>query len=192
VRSRIQAALVQLAVFLGGGVLGPVWHLSHHRNDHAHGTDGRAITFALGEVEAPAHGHPHAPDMEPPAEAEAAAGAHPAVHAHRHQHAHPHGRVQGHRRAQQDPATNAETREQAGGQVLNRALRAAHDSRPDPHHGHGSLAHFGLALLGVPALLPLPTPEPGDWVPAVARTAALGLFHPSFPLPRPPPPLRAA
>ena len=59
-------------------------------------------------------------------------------------------------------------------------------------HGHGSLAHFGLALLGAPALLPVPAPEPGDWVAAVARTAVLTLFHPSFPLPRPPPSSRVA
>jgi len=31
VTPRGQAALVQLAVFLGGGVLAPVWHLAHHR-----------------------------------------------------------------------------------------------------------------------------------------------------------------
>ena len=59
-------------------------------------------------------------------------------------------------------------------------------------HGHASLAHFGLALLCAPALLPVPGPEPGDWVAAVARTAVLTLFHPSFPLPRPPPSSRVA
>jgi hypothetical protein len=165
--SRGQAAVVQLVVFVGGGILGPVWHLAHHRNDHTHEADERAMPFALGATEEPAHGH--APDVEAPTE--------PAAEAHAHPHRHAHTQVH----------LEATTR----GQVLNRALRAEHDSRPDPGHGHGSIAHFGLALLGAPALLPVPAPEPGEWVFPVAKTATLRLFLPSFPLPRPPPPARS-
>ena len=55
--SRCQAAVVQLAVFLGGGVFGPVWHLAHHRNDHSHGTDGQAPLEGVDDI----HTHPSAP-----------------------------------------------------------------------------------------------------------------------------------
>ena len=172
--SRRQAAVVQLAIFVGGGIIGPVWHLAHHRPDHTHEADGRAMPFALGATEEPAHGHAHAPDVEAPTGRAAKARPHP--HRHSHARAHTHVHLEG-----QEPA--ATTR----GQVLNRALQAEHDSRPDPGHGHGSISHFGLALLGAPALLPVPAPAAGEWVLPVARTAALRLFLPSFPLPRPPP-----
>ena len=181
---RGQAAVVQLAAFIGGGIIGPVWHLAQHRPDHTHEADVRAMPFALGATEEPAHGHARAPDVEAPAEP-AATG-----HSHRHPHAHPHQ----HDNAAPAPPSDgrpAATKITAGGQVLNRALRAGHDSRPDPSHGHSSIAHFGLALLGAPALLPVPAPEPGEWVLPVARTAALRLFLPSFPPPRPPPPARS-
>jgi hypothetical protein len=61
-------------------------------------------------------------------------------------------------------------------------------SRVPLEHGHGSLAHFGLALLGAPPAVPLPKPEPGRDAPAVPRVTDVRLFQPSFPLPRPPPP----
>jgi hypothetical protein len=179
VRFRGQAALVQLAAFLGGGVLGPVWHLAHHQNDHSHGTDGQAIAFDLGGTASPAPGHPSAPRVEPPA----------AARSHRHRHAHPHRALHAHA----PRAAVAEPRQQVPPAPPSAPAGGPHASPVPPplDHGHGSLAHFGLALLGAPALLPLPRPEPGDWVAAVARTAALTLFHPSFPLPRPPPPARA-
>lgn len=34
---RRAGSIVQLAVFVVGGILGPVWHLAHHQNDHTHG-----------------------------------------------------------------------------------------------------------------------------------------------------------
>lgn len=188
---RGQAAVVQLAVFVGGGIIGPVWHVAHHRPDHTHEADERAMPFALGATEEPAHGHARAADVEAPIEPAAEAHAHP----HRHSPAHAHVHLEG-----QEPAGAARPSDgwhettplpaTTKGQVLNRASRVGHDSRPDPGHGHGSIAHFGLALLGAPALLPVPAPAPGEWVLPVARTATLRLFHPAFPLPRPPPPAR--
>jgi hypothetical protein len=181
---RGQAALVQLAAFLGGGVLGPVWHLAHHQNDHSHGADGQAIAFDLGGTAAPAPGHPSAPRVEPPAGPPAAARS----HRHRHRHAHPHRAPHAHA-----PRAAAEPRPQVP-PVPPSAPAGGPQASPVPpplDHGHGSLAHLGLALLAAPALLPLPTPEPGEWVRPGARIAALTLFRPSFPLPRPPPPARA-
>lgn len=174
---RGQAAVVQLAVFVGGGIIGPVWHVAHHRPDHTHEADERAMPFALGATEEPAHGHAHAADVEAPIVPAAGAHAHP----HRHSHAHADVHLEG-----QEPAGAARPSD-----GRHRASRVGHDSRPDPGHGHGSIAHFGLALLGAPALLTVPAPEPGEWVLPVARTATLRLFHPAFPLPRPPPPARS-
>ena len=193
---------MQLAVFVGGGILGPVWHLAHHQNDHTHEADERAIAFDLGAAEEPAHGHPHAPDVEASTEAVAEADAHP----HRNAHPHLHAQAQPHRRphthsyrdrhalspASPDPTLYAEPHEQAA-PVPRPSGRPEATPLPTPlGHGHASIAHFGLALLGAPALLPVPAPERGEWLSIVARTAALGLFHPSFPLPRPPPPARSA
>jgi hypothetical protein len=58
----------------------------------------------------------------------------------------------------------------------------------DAIHGHGSIAHFGLALLSAAPPLALPTPEPAGVLPRPERPRAAALFQPSFPLPRPPPP----
>lgn len=54
-------------------------------------------------------------------------------------------------------------------------------------HGHGSLAHFGVALLGAPPLVPLPAPEPRPESVVSASLEPLSFFQPAFPLPRPPP-----
>lgn len=187
---RGRAAVVQLAVFLGGGVLGPVWHLARHRNDHSHGADGQAIAFDLRAGGEPAHRHSHAASAGPAAQPKARAHAHAHPHAHSHPHRHPHAPTPHH---SAPPA--ASHREVAAPSATRPAPPDAPQAAPLPRplgHGHGSLAHFGLALLGAPALVPVPEPEPGEWVPAVARTARLTLFHPSFPLPRPPPSSRLA
>lgn len=145
VRSRGPAAVVQLVAFVGGGFLGPVWHLTHHRNDHTHEADGSTTALGQGDAEEPDHHHSH--EAEEPAEEQAA------------------------------PSDGR------------------HEATPLPaplDHGHASIAHFGLALLGAPALLAVPAPQPGEWVVVARSTAALRLFHPSFPRPRPPPPSRPA
>lgn len=155
-----------------GGILGPVWHLAHHRNDHTHEADGRTTPFDLGDDEEPALGHTH--EAEEPAE----------THAHPHPHPHAHGHAGAHADLAHTPAEVHEPAAPA------RPSEAHHAAAPLPaplDHGHASLAHFGLALLGAPVLLPLPAPEPGEWISAATRTATLRLFHPSFPLPRPPP-----
>jgi hypothetical protein len=126
-RQRCPAAAVQLAVFVGGGVAAPVWHLASHRPDHTHGPDGWAFTFHVHEAAADHdHDHPHPDDA--------------------------------------------------------RSL-----DRLPLDHGHGSLAHFGLALLGSPPAVAVPEPEPVRDVLVTPRPATLRLFQPSFPLSRPPP-----
>jgi hypothetical protein len=68
--------------------------------------------------------------------------------------------------------------------------RASTSPVPPPlDHGHGSLAHLGLALLGAPPVVPLPEPEPRPEAAVSASLEPLSLFQPSFPLPRPPPAL---
>jgi hypothetical protein len=178
---RGRAALAQLTVFCVGGVLGPVWHLAHHRNDHSHGPDGQAVAFDLGAA-VPFHGHPQPPRPKPPGEPA------PAARAHAHPH-HPHSHSAAHAHAPR--ATLAEPHQEVARAPLTTGAPQASPASSPLDHGHGSLAHLGLALLGTPALLPLPTPEPGEWVRAGARIAAPTLFRPSFPLPRPPPPARA-
>jgi hypothetical protein len=59
-------------------------------------------------------------------------------------------------------------------------------------HGHGSLAHFGFALLSAPPPLELPDPAPAGVAPPEDRTHPDALHHPHFPLPRPPPGLVAS
>ena len=59
-------------------------------------------------------------------------------------------------------------------------------------HGHGSLAHFGLALLPAPPPLELPVPASSGAAPPEERTQPAALYHPRFPLPRPPPGLVAS
>ena len=93
-----------------------------------------------------------------------------AGHRHGHPHGHRHGHLSGH------------------GEDEARAGRPATAEPLDAIHGHGSIAHFGLALLSAPAPLALPTPEPAGVLPPPAHPRAAALFRPSFPLPRPPPP----
>lgn len=54
-------------------------------------------------------------------------------------------------------------------------------------HGHGSLAHLGLALLSGPPPMALPTPRLLGLVPRKTHPRVASLFRPGFPPPRPPP-----
>ena len=157
VRTRAHLAVAQIAVFVAGGVLGPVAHLAWHRPGHSHGPDGQTIAF---DVEAhgravhrhatpPAHDHHAVPDRPEPVRHEHEAHSHPPDH-----------------EARARPS---------GAESL------------DSTHGHGSLAHFALALLSAAPPLALPTPEPAGVVPRAAHPRAAALFHASFPLSRPPP-----
>jgi hypothetical protein len=143
-RTRSRLAVVQIGVFVCGGILAPATHLAWHRPDHSHGPGGQG--FALrAEAHGRAgdrHGHPHD------------------------DHQHPSGHEEDEARA----------RPPAAAEPL------------DAIHGHGSIAHFGLALLSAPPPLALPTPEPAGFLPPPASPRAAALFRPSFPLPRPPPP----
>lgn len=163
--------LLALSAFVGGGVLAPVAHLAWHRPGHSHGADGRTV------VHPQPHAHPH-PDPHPHPHDEADVHAHP--------HAHPH---EGHAHADH----HGEAHEP--GQVAGTALAGPESALTEPlevPHGHGSLAHFGLALLSAPPPLELPAPAPAGVAPPEERTQPAALHHPRFPLPRPPPGLVAS
>jgi hypothetical protein len=143
-------------------------------------------TFVGGGVLAPvAHlawhrpGHSHGVDGTTILHPQPDAHPHPHPHSHddadAHPHAHPH---EGH--AQADPHGEA-----------HEPLGPATEPLEVPH-GHGSLAHFGLALLSAPPPLELPAPAPAGVAPPEERTQPAALHHPRFPLPRPPPRLLAS
>ena len=176
---RVQLAAVQLAVFVVGGAFGPVVHLVEPRSDHSHGRDGRTIAFALG-----------------PSPAETGVGyaassplrrshGHELVEDHHHHHPTDPPRAtatdrQGARRFASPADTTARLGETSG--------RPGLETQPiDPQHGHGSIAHLGLALLSAAPPLPLPLPAPAAFVPPPTRLQVAGLFQPTFPRPRPPP-----
>jgi hypothetical protein len=169
---RFRAALVQLVAFLGGSVVAPVWHLARHPPDHTHGPGGSTVTFHVHGAEAD---HDHEVARSLPAREPAKA---------RRAHSHP-GMAPAHDHAAERPA------EGAPGPPAPRSEHGPCTSHvPIPlEHGHGSLAHFGLALLGAPPVVPVPEPEPTPDVVVVPRLAALRLLQPSFPRPRPPPPV---
>jgi hypothetical protein len=156
VSSRKQAAVVQLAAFVLGAIVGPVCHLARHRADHTHGPDGAALALPADVDDDHAAG-PHD---------------HPQPHHHDDQ------------PAELDHDHDAE-------HDVDQEPVADRDSGTRPalplDHGHGSISHFGLALIGTASPLPLPRPERRDVLEVPARTAQVRLFHPSFPLPRPPP-----
>ncbi|MGD8896246.1 MAG: hypothetical protein PVJ73_09450 [Acidobacteriota bacterium] len=143
-RTRARLGILQIGVFVCGGILAPATHIAWHRPDHSHGPGGQGLG-----LRAEAHGH---------------AGR---------RHGHPHDDHQPSSRHGEDEARA-------------RPPRAAEPL--DAIHGHGSIAHFGLALLSAAPPLALPTPEPAGVLPPARRPGAIALFRPSFPLPRPPPP----
>jgi hypothetical protein len=178
---------VQLAAFLGGGLLCPAAHMAWHRPDHTHGPGGATIAFDVGKAPRErARGTDHTPRLRSPV----------ARHAHPQPHTHAHATATRSERASRRGApgvvhhTHPHPAEPAspGSGPETRPGPAARDVPPtSPGHGHGSLAHFGLALLSAPPALTLPPPEPaGDLIPSVHPRGA-ALHQPSFPLPRPPP-----
>jgi hypothetical protein len=162
VSSRRQAAVVQLAAFVLGGIVGPVCHLARHSADHTHGPDGATLALPVdldGDHAAEPHHqpHPHHHDVQP-AELD-------------HDHGFHHDSDAGHD-VDQEPAADR-----------------GPGARPTLplDHGHGSPSHFGLALIASASPLPLPRPERREVLEVPAHTARARLSHPFFPLPRPPP-----
>jgi hypothetical protein len=104
---------------------------------------------------------------------------------HRHPHVHSHPREQG-ASGHEAPSPGAVLPETVDGEspAAHRGLAA---NPLEAAHGHGSLVHFGLALLSAPPPLPLPTPRLTAVLAPTASRRATALFHPTFPLPRPPP-----
>jgi hypothetical protein len=123
-------------------------------------------------------GHSHGPD--------GGTVVHPQPRAHPHPHAHPH---EGHDHA--DHHGEAHEPRRAAGETPPGAESAVTEPLEVPH-GHGSLAHFGLALLSAPPPLEVPGPAPSGAAPPEERTQSAALYHPRFPLPRPPPGLVAS
>ena len=177
---RVLAAAFQVAAFVGGGLVCPVLHLASHGPDHTHGPEGPTLAFDLpiGLSEAPRPPGGVAPSVAPRSRGHR----HAHVHSHPHPHAHPHTAVPPHPAPPEPeaPATSSPRGEAPG------PAAEGHPPFP-PGHGHGSLAHFGLALLSAPPPLALLAPEPAAERPLVAHVRVAALQRPSFPLPRPPP-----
>jgi len=175
-RRRPQLALLQVAVFVAGGILAPVVHLAWHQPDHAHGH-----TAAFGIHTSRGSARPRvAEGLGPGARSreEASRHAHGAADRspgppHRHPHPHPdfgHRATEAAPAAEDDPGTPG-----PGAEPL------------ETSHGHSSLAHLGLALLSAPPPVPLPTPRLMGALARREHPRVAALFHPGFPLPRPPP-----
>jgi hypothetical protein len=177
VTSRSGLTLFSLAAFAGGGLLAPAAHLAWHRPGHSHGPGG--VTVDLGVPAPPAS--VAAPVRSLPAAVEG--GEHVDGHLHRHAHPHRHGR--------HDGETAHATPEPARGDPAPARKPPAPDgpaTEPlEVPHGHGSLAHFGLALLPAPPPVALPAPSPIGYVADAGRVQPAALRHPDFPLSRPPP-----
>ena len=175
---RTRIAALQVAVFVGGGLLAPVIHLATHRADHTHGAGGQTITFdiasAQGGGSGARRGEHHRQESQGEGRARHEHRAEAGGHAHADSHAHP----SPHRAS--DVATSPPTEE---GSPAPRA-----EAQPlESIHGHGSIAHFGLALLSAAPPLALPAPEATGERPGAPHPRAAALFQPGFPLPRPPP-----
>jgi hypothetical protein len=187
-RARRLASFVQLAAFVIGGIVGPVWHLSHHQHNHSH--VGAAQPSVAGE--SADHHHVSSLEAVPPGRAATPAHSHAAAPEHRHHHGG--GAV----------ATDAKAHGAPAGRRVHRSLPPTqpagssgdHQTPDDPNHapnnapvdhGRGSVAHLGLALLGVLAQLPVSLPETGDAAVGAPSPAVRSLFHPTSPRPRPPP-----
>jgi len=175
-RWRSQVAFLQLAAFVPGGVLAPLAHLAWHRPDHAH---GRAVASEVHHLGGSARPH-RAEGLGPGGEAPKEPSRH--EHAaearwHRSPHGHPHPQPgPGQRATEATPAAGDDPAPPGPG------------AEPlDTAHGHGSLAHLGLALLSAPPPVPLPTPRLMGGLSRRENPRVAALFHPGFPLPRPPP-----
>jgi len=175
-RRRSQLAGLQVAVFVAGGILAPVAHLAWHRPDHVHGKTAAFEVHASRGSARPRGTEglgPGAWSLEEASRHEHPAEARSPGLPHRHPHPHP---GFGHRTTEAAPAAED------------------NPATPDPGaeplettHGHGTLAHLGLALLSASPPLPLPTPRLVGALPRMGHPCVAALFHPRFPLPRPPP-----
>jgi hypothetical protein len=172
---RIRIGVVQIAVFVGGGLVCPVVHMAWHPPNHSHGAGERTVAFDLSGPIATA-GDPTRPAPGPPSSLERSSR-HERGHPHPHPHPHEHPPENGGRgHSVHRPRTGGDSRHTAEG------------SPPlAPGHGHGSIAHLGFALLSASPPLALPPPEPAGVVPLAPDPRAAALFQASFPLPRPPP-----
>jgi hypothetical protein len=188
---RTRIAALQVAVFVGGGLLAPVIHLATHRADHTHGAGGQTITFdiapAQGGGAGARRGEHHRQESQGEGRARhqhrAEAGGH--AHADSHAHAHPHA-GSGHGHAHPSPHRASDVATSPPTEEGSPAPRA--EAQPlESIHGHGSIAHFGLALLSAAPPLALPAPEATGELPGAPHPRAAALFQPGFPLPRPPP-----
>lgn len=183
---RAPFASVSLAAFLGGGLLAPGAHLAWHRPDHTHGPDGGPIGL---RIESHEPGSPRTePAPSPHRHAEPVEHGHHG-NGHRHPHAHTangparHGSVHRHETLPVEGSRTPAVAPPHGPP----ARAASSDVPPALPHGHGSLAHFGLALLPAPSPLELPAPALAGWAPPAGRTQPVSRRHADFPLPRPPP-----
>jgi hypothetical protein len=166
---------VQCVVFVAGGVLGPAAHLVWHRPGHSHGPDGQTLAFSIPLTHHPGHADTAAGRAHGDAAPEESRRHRHAVRAeahreHGHRHPQPHRHASSHGTAGQERASDGPSAE---------PLEAP--------HGHGSLAHLGLALLSAPPALAVPAPRLTSTRPLTPRARAVALFHPGFPPPRPPP-----
>ena len=194
--SRAQLAALQVAVLVGGGLLAPVVHLAGHRADHTHGAGGRTMAFDAASTRGEPAGSLHGehPGREIPRPVEATGHEHvaePGGHEHADSDVHPHE----HRHTAGGPAHPAPTIDPTGSAPTDGGSPARPDGKAqplEPAHGHGSLAHFELALLSAAPSLALPAPELTGVLPPAPHPRATVLFQPSFPLPRPPPAARPA
>lgn len=159
---------MQLTVFVGGGVVCPVAHMAWHRPGHSHGAAGQAVAFtvsarigAAGDPSSPGLGR-RRPDERGP----------------RHEHSHPHSHSHPPAPARPLPTSGPDG-----------DAHAASGGEPplDSGHGHGSIAHLGLALLSAGPPMALPLPAPAGLTPLAAHPRPAALFRPAFPLSRPPP-----
>ena len=175
-RRRSQLAILQIATFVAGGVLAPVVHVAWHRPDHAH---GRAAAFEVHPSRGSARPHrtedlgPESWSREGASRPEHApeAGGHGSPHGHPHPHP-----GSGQHATEATPAVGEDPAPPGPG------------AEPlETSHGHGSLAHLGLALLSAPPPVPLPTPRLMGALARREHPRVAALFHPGFPLPRPPP-----
>lgn len=178
-RSRALLAVVQLAVFAGGGLVAPAVHVAWHPSGHSHGPVRHGAEglhhVAVGRgsaIDGPAHDHDGAP--------------HPRSRRHVHPHSHPHS----HDHHVAPPA--------AGHSAAPEPLReegpdpGAGDEPIDSTHGQGSLSHLGLALQASPPPLALPEPALASVLTEPPATSDTARFQPSFPRPRPPPDTHAS
>jgi hypothetical protein len=145
-RSRFLGALGVL-VFIASAVVFPLSHAIHHQHDHEHGVAG-VLAQAFGAF----HHHHHHPHAHPhPARGHEHGGNPWVTHGHADDHEHADSWHDGPERGDDD-------KDGDGGDRHDRR-------RSDPNHGHGSLEHLGVALLGAGIVLVPPSFRAPDRLP---------------------------